>query len=367
MPATCGDHLILWTLDAKGRQQVELRGRETGTVLDRYGRTVPDGEIEDLVCDGGTYGVVFDIAGRAACGWTSSPSRSTRSSYDSLERLAEVVALVLHAEGLVDLVRLLALVAGLQRERPAAALARQALGLLEQRAAGAPAAGGARSTIRSGIQASGVARFRRGRKCSEQQARCSPLVVLDHQRARRPAPATWASNTRAALRPRVLGDPVAPEDLEQLGDPLEVVLGRARRTFTGRPCSSAPLIWASTAFSRASASASGEPKRRPGRASGPWWPRMQCTSASSRSRGNPPAAAAARAIDDLLAERHVAEHARPRRSGAISAPNVELPRLAHVVQDRRGHQQVRVQPRVQHARLEPSVATATVCSISPPR
>ena len=40
---------------------------------------------------------------------------------------------------------------------------------------------------------------------------------------------------------------------------------------------------ASSALSRYSASASGEPKRRPGAASGPWWQSTQWASASRRS------------------------------------------------------------------------------------
>ena len=50
-----------------------------------------------------------------------------------------------------------------------------------------------------------------------------------------------------------------------------------------KPCSSAPLTLASSALRRYSASASGEPKRRPGAASGPWWQSTQCSSASRRS------------------------------------------------------------------------------------
>ena len=113
------------------------------------------------------------------------------------------------------------------------------------------------------------------------------------------------------------------------------------------PCSSAPLTPASSALRRYSASASGEPKRRPGAASGPWWLSTQCSSATRRSG----ASAGEPRLEQLLAEHDVAE--QPALVGEPDLGAVgELARLAQVVHERRGDQQVGVQPRVQLAGLE---------------
>ena len=106
---------------------------------------------------------------------------------------------------------------------------------------------------------------------------------------------------------------------------------------------------ASSAFRRNSASASTERNRRPGSASAPWWARMQWESAiqlrvrEAVQARRPPG-------HELLAEDHVPDE-RPRLAELDLGAEVELARLAHVVEDRRAEQQVRVEPRVQHAGL----------------
>ena len=104
---------------------------------------------------------------------------------------------------------------------------------------------------------------------------------------------------------------------------------------------------ASSALRRYSASASGVPKRRPGAASGPWWQSTQCASATRRSGARPPACA----LEDPLAEHEVPEQAALVGEADLRAER-ELLRLADVVHERRGEQQVAVQPRVQLRGLE---------------
>ena len=96
------------------------------------------------------------------------------------------------------------------------------------------------------------------------------------------------------------------------------------------PCSSAPLTPASSAFRRWSASASAERKRRPGRASGPWWPRMQWVSACSFEAGQPAGAL----VHELHPEREVADE-RTRLGQRDLGAELELADLPDVVQDRR--------------------------------
>ena len=70
-------------------------------------------------------------------------------------------------------------------------------------------------------------------------------------------------------------------------------------------------------------------------------------------------------------EQLLAEHDVPEQPALVGQPDLgavgELARLAEVVDDRRGDQQVGVEPRVQLARLGGERATATVCSSRPPR
>ena len=87
------------------------------------------------------------------------------------------------------------------------------------------------------------------------------------------------------------------------------------------------------------------PRARPA-ASGPWWLRTQWSSA--RRRGG--SSDGGRGLDQLRADREVAEH-RPLLADPELGPVGELARLADVVQERRGHQQVGVELRVELADL----------------
>ena len=137
--------------------------------------------------------------------------------------------------------------------------------------------------------------------------------------------------------------------------------GPARRRLVrrrqGRPCSSAPLTLASSALSRYSASASGEPKRRPGAASAPWWQSTQCC------EREPPRRLHARGA---LGEQALAEHEVAEQPALLGEPDLgavgELARLAEVVHERGAQQQVGVQPRVQLARLERERAPPRPCA-----
>ncbi len=135
-------------------------------------------------------------------------------------------------------------------------------------------------------------------------------------------------------------------DTGEVRAPLRGGIGRGLGLY-GRPCSSAPLTLASKAFKRYSASASAEPKRRPGAASGPWWVRTQWASASRRSSGS----AGAALVEHPLAEHDVAE--QPALLGQPDLGAVgELAGLAEVVHERRGDQQVGIQTHVQLGDLE---------------
>ena len=130
------------------------------------------------------------------------------------------------------------------------------------------------------------------------------------------------------------------------------------------PCSSAPLTPASSAFSRCSASASGDPKRRCGAASAPWWVRTQWASARRRPSSRPAVRARSSTMRSPIS---TWPSSRPSSVSPISAPSVNS----------------RVRPRSwtsaavssrswssrgcsAHA-SSASVPTATVCSSSPPR
>ncbi len=91
-------------------------------------------------------------------------------------------------------------------------------------------------------------------------------------------------------------------------------LAVAHRSY-GNPCSKAPFTDASSAFSRYSASASGDPKRRPGAGSGPWCVRTQWASCSRRSSANPSARySSSRCPSTMCPSR------RPSSVNPISAP-----------------------------------------------
>ena len=115
----------------------------------------------------------------------------------------------------------------------------------------------------------------------------------------------------------------------------------------GSPCSSAPLTLASSALRRYSASASGEPKRRPGAASGAVVGEHAVGEREPAVVGDPGAA---------LVEQPLAEHDVPEQAALVGQPDLgavgELARLAEVVHERRGEQQVRIQTRVQLRALE---------------
>ena len=131
-----------------------------------------------------------------------------------------------------------------------------------------------------------------------------------------------------------------------------------------RPCSSAPLTLASSALSRYSASASGEPKRRPGRRVGP-------VVAEHAVREREPALVV-EPVARALVEQPLAEHDVAEQPALLGQPDLgavgELARLAEVVHERRADQQVASSAAgaagTSRARASP---TATVCSSSPPR
>ena len=101
---------------------------------------------------------------------------------------------------------------------------------------------------------------------------------------------------------------------------------------------------------RASASASAEPKRRPRRASGPWWHSTQCSSASRRASAARRATPRHPLLQHPLADLHVAEQPALLADAEVGAVR-ELARLADVVHERRRDQQVGVELDVQQARL----------------
>ena len=113
-------------------------------------------------------------------------------------------------------------------------------------------------------------------------------------------------------------------------------LGPRRGLEACRPCSSAPLTLASSALRRYSASASTEPKRPPGRAGG-------AVVAEHAVQERQPALvverAAPRSDEQAQAELEVAEQAALLGQPDLGAVG-ELARLADVVDDRGGQQQV---------------------------
>ena len=118
-----------------------------------------------------------------------------------------------------------------------------------------------------------------------------------------------------------------------------------------RPCSSAPLTAASSAFRRCRAqrlggaeAPSGQRRRRRG------GPACSAGRACSFSSGKPSRPAARSTI--ICWPSATWPTSAPASLSAISAPSSNSRSLADVVQDRRADQHVRVEPRVQHAGLQ---------------
>ena len=125
----------------------------------------------------------------------------------------------------------------------------------------------------------------------------------------------------------------------------------ALRALRGRqsPCSSAPFTPASSALRRNSASASTERNRRAGQ-------RFRAVVGQDavgqriQLRVGEPVQARRPLGHELLAQHHVPDE-RPRLAELDLGAEIELARLAHVVEDRRAEQQIRVEPRVEDAGL----------------
>ena len=193
--------------------------------------------------------------------------RRSGASRPGAEVLVTGLARVAHLEGAIAVVRLGPVVAGLERERVAAVVARAPLRLVEQRKADARAARRfGHDQVRDPRLLRGPVEARAEVERAEAHhalgglgddvmaVRVHHLVVPD----------------RAAVGVGPVRDDRPPELLQQALDRAVVVAARrANPHWPGSPCSSAPFTDASRALSRYSASASGEPKRRPGRASAP--------------------------------------------------------------------------------------------------
>ena len=153
-----------------------------------------------------------------------------------------------------------ALVAGLQRERPAAALARQALGLLEQRPRRAAAAG------RSGhdqVRDPGVGRGPVQPRAEVQRAAAPRARRRPPPRAApTPGSSSCARNTRLASLARRGRDLGPAELLQQRRDRARSPRGSARRTFTAGRARARPSPRRPPRSGGASASASAERNAR---------------------------------------------------------------------------------------------------------
>src|SRR4051794_20625260 len=274
---------------------------------------------------------------------TPAAPRLILRSQQLVERLRDVA----HLEAAVEVVRLRAVVRRLERERVAAALAGPPLCLLEQRAADAVPA---RVLGHDQVGDPGLFGFV-VQPCAEVQRaeRHHARVVLGYE-----VVAVGIDDLVVPDRVAV-GLAVGPhrrtaELLEQARDGAEVIAARRPDPHVpGSPCSSAPFTEASSAFSRWSASASGDANRR-----SPWCAATQCWSASGAS-------VSMRSPSSTWPSR------RPSSLSSISAASRNsrvLPmscRIAAAISRSEFSRGCRMQ--VSCA----SVATATVCSSRPPR